>query len=131
MPFPVDITMVKETEGRLGVAFPVTFVDRMMRSNGGEVVIEDEEWSLHSFFDTTAATRIKRTCNDIVRETTDAREWKTFPSGGVAIASNGMGDQLVFLPDPHRATQLQPTVFMWSHETGELDVVAKDFGDLE
>ena len=131
MPFPVDITAVREAERRLGVALPAGFIDRMMRNNGGEVAIEEEEWSLHPFLDTSDAKQLKRTEYDIVRGTADAREWDVFPSGGVAIASNGMGDQLVFLPDPQGSGKLQPPVFMWSHETGQLDAVAKDFGELE
>ncbi len=34
MPFPVDIKYVKETEQKLGVKFPASFVIRMVKSNG-------------------------------------------------------------------------------------------------
>lgn len=128
---PVDIAAVRETEERLRVSLPSTFVSRMMRTNGGEVVIEEEEWSLHPFLDTRNPSRVERAKYDIIQGTVDARKWEVFPEGGVAIATNGLGDELVFLPDAQRNGQLQPTVFMWSHETGELDIVAKDFGELE
>jgi len=131
MPHPVDPAAVRETEEKLGVAFPQGYVTRMTRSNGGDLVIEGEEWSLHPFLDSSEAAHIERTEYDIVQGTVDAREWEVFPPGGVAIASNGMGDELVFLPDPQRAGLLQPNVFMWSHETGEIDEVAKDFGELK
>ena len=48
----------------------------------------------------------------------------------VAIASNGFGDHLVLLPDPNQPKVLLATVFMWSHESGELDKVANDFAEL-
>ena len=131
MPQPLDPAAVLETEEKLGVAFPGGFVARMTLSNGGDLVIEGEEWSLHPFLDTSEASQLERTGYDIVQGTVDAREWKVFPPGGVAIASNGMGDELVFLPDPQRAGQLRPNVFMWSHETGEVDEVATDFGELK
>ena len=124
---PVDVTTVRATEERLGVALPEDFVARMLRANGGDVVIEEEVWSLHPLLDGGNAT----TDYDIVRGTADARKWDVFPAGAIAIADNGLGDALVFLPDPEREGHLQSAVYMWSHETGELDVVAKAFGEVE
>ena len=131
MAFPVDIAQVRKTETALDLVFPSSFVERMMRNNGGDLVIDGEEWSLHPFLDTSDRTRLTRTCNDIIRETKSAKAWDAFPRTGVAIGSNGMGDLLVLLPDPVNAKRLQPAVFMWSHETGELDVVVHDFRELD
>jgi len=130
VPFPVELELVRRTEANLGVTFPGSFVERMLTENGGEVTIEQEAWSLNPFFDASDGVRIKRTSNDIVRETASARAWPGFPPLGISIASNGMGDHLVFLPDPRRQSVLQAVVFMWSHETGELDKVADDFAEL-
>jgi len=130
MPFPIEIDQVRRTEVKLGVTFPKSFVARMLADNGGDIVIEDEAWSLNPFLDWTDKVRLKRTCNDIVGETINAREWSGFPQSGISIASNGMGDHLVLLPDPSQSDLLQPVVFMWSHETGELDKVADDFAAI-
>ena len=130
MPFPVELEHVRRTEVRLGVTFPQGFVARMLAENGGEVMIGEEDWLLNPFLDVSDKTRLKRTANDIVRETASARGWPRFPQSGVSIASNGMGDHLVLLEDPARPGHLQAAVFMWSHETGELDKVADDFAEL-
>jgi SMI1 / KNR4 family (SUKH-1) len=131
MPFPIDLDQVQRTEADLGTSFRKSFVARMLADNGGDVEIDAEAWSLNPFRDTGDRKRIKRTASDIVRETAEARKWPRFPPQGIAVASNGMGDHLVFLPDPAAPQRLQPSVFRWSHETGELDRVAGDFGDLE
>lgn len=41
----------------------------MKRDNGGEVDTDDDTWVLYPFFDNSDRTRLKRTCNDIARET--------------------------------------------------------------
>jgi hypothetical protein len=130
MPFPVELEHVRRTEARLGVTFPSGFVTRMLAENGGELAIGEEDWSLNPFLDASDKVRLKRTANDIVRETESAREWSSFPPSAIAIASNGMGDLLVLLEDPARPAHLQAAVFMWSHETGEIDKVADDFAEL-
>ena len=131
MPFPIDIAFVKSTEAKLGVSFPLGFVARMIRDNGGEVRVHGEAWWLHPFLDTTDRTRLKRTCNDIVRETESARRWSGFPSHAVAVADNGTGDRLVLLPEPDAPQALQNPVFLWDHETGEVHRIADDFLELD
>jgi SMI1/KNR4 family protein SUKH-1 len=130
MPFPVDQSYVKATEAKLGVVFPRGFVSRMLRDNGGEVSVDGEGWWLYPFLDTSDKTRLKRTCNDIVRETVSAREWHGFPENGIAIASNGSGDQLVLLPSATQPTHLQDAIFVWDHETGGVTKVADDVVEL-
>jgi hypothetical protein len=43
----------------------------------------------------------------------------------VAIASNGTGDLLVFMPDSSGG--LNGRVQLWDHETGEVSPIALDF----
>ena len=129
MPFPVDERFIVETEKKLGVRFPVSFRLKMMEENGGDVITDPDEWQLHPFFDTSDKTRIKRTCNDIVRETASARVWTGFPQTAVAIGSNGSGDQLILLPS-QGTTALQEAVFWWDHETGTVHKIAEDFTKL-
>ena len=130
MPFPIDEKYILQTEQKLGTKFPASFREKMMRDNGGEIEAFEDTWELHPFFDTSDKKRLKRTCNDIVRETASAKEWDNFPTGAVAIGANGCGDQLVFLPSDNPAI-LQDAVFWWDHETGDVERIADDFEELE
>jgi hypothetical protein len=130
MPFPVDEKYVLQTERKLGVTFPASFRLKMITSNGGELETEEDAWQLYPVFDDTDNTRLKRTCNDIVRETEQARQWQGFPAKAVAIAGNGYGDQLVFLINESEPTRLLPSVYQWDHETGELSLLVEDLSLL-
>jgi hypothetical protein len=130
MPFPVDIQFVNDAESKLGVKFPAAFVVKMTALNGGSVTTGTDSWEIHPFLDTSDRKRLARTCNNVVRETEIARQWRGFPHDAVAIGSNGGGDRLVFLPDDNSPTELSPRVFWWDHETGEIHCVADDFADL-
>src|SRR6476659_6329517 len=98
MPFPIAEQFIVSTERKLGVSFPPGFRARMSRINGGVLFTDEDDWQLYPFFDTSDRKRLSRTCNDIVRETITAREWRGFPPKAIAIAANGLGDYLVFLP---------------------------------
>jgi len=130
MPFPVDASWIQATESALGVSFPSGFVAKMRRENGGQIRAAQDTWDLYPFRDASDRKRLKRTCNDIVLETRNARDWPDFPPDGIAIGSNGTGDQLILLPDPSAPQNLQPGVFLWDHETGHVGAVADNFLDL-
>ena len=130
MPFPVDPKYVRDSEEKLSTTFPSMFKGKMLRDNGGSIDAAGDTWWLYPFFDAGDRKRTARTCNDIVRETRRMREWSNFPTGGVAIASNGTADQLVFLPGQESKDELGPAVYWWDHETGELQKVAEDFTEL-
>jgi hypothetical protein len=102
----------------------------MVKNNGGEIAIGSDCWQLFPFFDSSDRTRLKRTCNDIVHETKEARDWSRFPENAIAIGANGGGDRLVLLPSADEPSVLGP-VYWWDHEAGELVFVADDFGDLK
>ena len=129
MPFPVDIKYVKQTEEKLGVRFPPAFVIRMVNMNGGSVAADRDHWQLYPIFDTSDRNRLKRTCNDVVRETELARDWPDFPDSAVAIGANGGGDQLVFVQGEEK--RLSHKVYLWDHETIKLTTCADDFSELE
>jgi hypothetical protein len=101
----------------------------MCRDNGGEVAMGTDVWWLYPIFDDSDRKRLTRTCNDILRETESAREWPDFPPLALAIGHNGGGDKLVFLPDPETDRYRDP-VYVWDHETGEINPVADAFEDL-
>ena len=130
MSFLIDELHIAEAESALGVKFPSRFKEKMKRENGGEVEVGNDTYALYPFFDKTDIKRIKRTTNHIVLETKNAREWTNFPSNGIAIGDNGSGDKLVLLPDNNSSADLSDQIYIWSHEKGELNVVADDINEL-
>jgi hypothetical protein len=94
----------------------------MLRSNGGSVEVDDDEWVVHPVRDDSDRRRLARSSNDVVAETTVARQWQGFPKSAVAIGANGSGDLLVLLAAD--ADQFGEAVFVWEHETGETRQVA-------
>jgi hypothetical protein len=130
MPFPLNIQFVKRAEAKLGKKLPLGYVVRMCRHNGGEVSAGPDTWSPYPIFDDSDRKRLKRTCNDIVRETVSARGgWGEFPSNALAIGANGGGDHLVLLEEPG-GDRYGDAVYWWDHETGEVKRVADTFEDL-
>src|SRR5262245_29411051 len=129
MGFPVDQRFVTRTEDKLATKFSLSYVAQMCKENGGGVKAGEDHWSLYPILDDSDRKRLKRTCNDVIYETNQARKWPSFPAEAVAIGSNGGGDQLVFLHDAG-AGRLGDAVYWWDHETGEVQKVAEDFLDL-
>ena len=127
MPFDLDERFVQTAEQALGVSFPTSYRLAMVRSNGGVVATESDDWDLYPIADDSDGKRLARTLNGVVPETERARAWRGFPSAAVALGGNGEGDQLVFLPD---GRGLGSEVFIWRHETCELVRVADDFAAL-
>ncbi|MEM8671535.1 MAG: SMI1/KNR4 family protein [Planctomycetota bacterium] len=130
MPFPVDIKWIKETETRLGVRFPASYVIAMSKMNGGAVEVETDVFWLHPILDKSDKKRIQRTCNSVCRETTSMRELEYFQNELVSIGQNGGGDALVLRPMAKDPKTLEHSVYWWDHETSELHLAADDFVDL-
>ena len=127
MPFPTKAQWIDAAETALGLKLPAEFRAYLVASNGGEVETENDTWEIHPVLDASDRKRVARSANHILRETTVAREWPGFPSGAVAIGTNGTGDRLVFLPAAHDPTALDERVFRWDHETGEALPLAENF----
>jgi len=130
MPFPVDRQYITETEQKLAAKFPTGYIKRMLESNGGELETEMDTWTLYPILDSSDKKRLSRTCNDVVRETKQAREWPGFPVEAIAIGGNGSGDQLVLLRSGESPDSLADEVYYWDHETGALEKIAESFSDL-
>jgi hypothetical protein len=129
MPFPLDEKYIKETESELNVKFPSEFKNRMIKSNGGELLISDEfEFELYPFFDKTDRKRISRTCNHIGLETKNAREWNGFPDNGIAIGADGYGNQLILTHNGNG--NLTDELYFWNHETRQLEKIAESINKL-
>ena len=130
MPFPLEHRFVQQAQEKLGRTLPPGYVARMCRNNGGQVSAGTDVFNLYPILDSTDRKRLARSCNDIVRETALARDWHGFPADGLAIGDNGGGDKLVFLPDQD-APRYADAVYLWDHETGELQLVADTFEALK
>lgn len=130
MPFPIDRDEIAKTEEMLGVRFPASHAERMLRNNGGELNAVDDVWRLHPFRDSMNPARIARTANDIATETRNWRTWPGAVQAGVVIADNGTGDVLVLMPRPDQPDQLADAVYWWDHETGELNSIAEGLAEL-
>nr|WP_315169788.1 SMI1/KNR4 family protein [uncultured Flavobacterium sp.] len=130
MAFPIDIKYIIETEQELGLAFPDNFKSKMTQVNGGELMTEDDDWQLFPFFDKSDNKRISRTCNHIILETNQAKQWENFPVNGIAIGSNGCGDLLLLLPTKEDNRKLSDEIFIWFHETGETEKIANSINEL-
>ena len=129
MAFPVDLKYIIETEEELGVSFPALFKEKMTAENGGEAITENDNWNLYPFFDKSDKKRISRTCNHIVLETKQAREWDNFPLNAIAIAGNGCGDYLILISLDNNK-KLSEHIYLWHHETGDYEQVAENIKEL-
>ena len=128
MAFPVEEKYIEKAEAELGVKFPESFRNKMMKKNGGEVEVSDDSFELHPFYDTSDKKRIKRTCNSIVHETKNSQTYYRLPSNLIVIGNNGGGDELVYKVEENR--NINPTVYWFNHETEEIEHAANDFSEL-
>ncbi|HYI41288.1 MAG TPA: SMI1/KNR4 family protein [Allosphingosinicella sp.] len=120
MAFPVPEHFIVAAEEALGRTFPRALKARLAISNGGDVATSVNDWILNPVRDASDQKRLSRSANDLVRESYAARQWPRFPSGGIAVASNGSGDLLVLLPG-------SDDIFHWYHESGKLSLVDVDW----
>jgi hypothetical protein len=128
VPFELDERFIIAAEQRLGASLPYSYRRAMMTSNGGQVYAYDDVWNLHPILDTSDRKHLKRSCNDILRETEFMRDWPGWPENALAIGENGGGDRLILL---RVNRQYDPTVYVWLHDTDEVVAVAEVFSDLK
>ena len=129
MAFPLDEKYIKETETEFNVKFPSEFKNRMIKSNGGELLISDKfKFELYPFFDKTDRKRISRTCNHIGLETKNAREWNGFPDNVIAIGEDGYGNQLILTHNGNG--NLTEELYFWNHETRQMEKIAESINKL-
>ena len=102
MAFPLDIQFVTALEAKLGRKLPLGYVAKMCRDNGGEVAAGTDHWWLYPIFDDSDRKRLKRTCNDIVRETASAREWPDFPAEASPLGTTAAAISLFCWPTRNR-----------------------------
>lgn len=129
MAFSTESRFIEAAERRLGTRLPELFRGDLLKSNGGEVKVMELSWELNPVHDSADQERSRRTAVDIVHATEDARKWRGFPVGAVAIGEDGCGNYLVFLPDEQRPAELAPALYVWWHEGAELEVAGVDFAE--
>jgi len=128
MPFPIDNKYIIETELELNVKFPTEFKSLMKKSNGGEIFTDKFEFNMYPFFDKSDKKKISRTYNHIELETKNAQEWGNYPENGIAIGSDGLGNQVTLMHDGNGI--LNKEVYLWNHETGKIQEIAESINNL-
>ena len=63
MPFPIEEKYITETESELNVKFPIEFKNRMIKLNGGELIVEKFDFQLYPFFDKSIKQRCEKITN--------------------------------------------------------------------
>jgi len=129
MPFPVEEKYIIQTETELEVKFPPQFRNRMIKVNGGELFKDTFEFELYPFFDKSSRKMISRTCNHIGLETKKAREWSNFPDNGIAIAADGLGNQLILTHNGDG--KLEEELYVWDHEIGQVKKIAETINEFK
>ena len=126
MPFDIAENELKKTECIIG-ALPEEYRVAMMEENGGEAETEEDHWEFYPIKDTTDRKRMSRTCNHIISETESCKGYGNFPEGAIAVANNGLGDQMLFI---NQDGKFKDEVYLWLHETGETQVLAESFNEI-
>jgi hypothetical protein len=138
---PADATaswnVLRAVERQLGCQLPEGYAAAMHTHNGGELPTESDLWELYPIPGWPEQRVGHNAYGDLVSETFARRGRSLFPEGAVALADNGLGDQLCFLPDvdlqlePGALQVLAPALWFWQHDTGELERLADAFESLE
>ena len=125
MTFPATLLAIEEGERRIGAKLPDAHRQFLQRCNGGSVTILGLQWEVAPVADDSTPERKLATEIDIRATTADARQWPRFPRAGVAVAEDGCGNYLVYLPEASSGALAAP-IYAWWHEGGELELVAGD-----
>jgi len=124
MGFNLDNLSIAKTEQLLDFEFSSSYKERMSYNNGGEITIQNEGWFLLPIFDNSDKKRLKRTFNDIIKETRLFHsEYSNFHSY-IPFAYNGTGDYLVFNKNS------KTKIFIFFHEYKKIKKIAEDFTEL-
>lgn len=110
---------IKSAEVQLGVAFPNQYKDLFKLTNNAQI----GEWTLFPIKD---PKNLKRSWDDIVRQNQDVRD-EGMAANLISIGEDGTGDKLCFrIVD----TVMDNKVYIWYHETGEVEVIASNLKEF-
>ncbi|MBS9802644.1 SMI1/KNR4 family protein [Bacillus cereus] len=104
---------IKETEEKLGAAFPTQYRDLIKLVNNAEI----GEWILYPIKDNRNVTK---TWDDIVRQNVDMRD-EYIPENLIVIGDDGSGDKLCFKINNGIMVD---EVYIWYHEDDEMEEIA-------
>ncbi|MFC9448318.1 SMI1/KNR4 family protein [Bacillus cereus] len=107
---------IKETEEKLGAAFPTQYRDLIKLVNNAEI----GEWILYPIKDNRNVTK---TWDDIVRQNVDMRD-EYIPENLIVIGDDGSGDKLRFKIN---SGFIDDEVYIWYHEDEEIAPSLKEF----
>lgn len=121
MAYPAPPERVDEEQTRVGRKFPPGLCERLLRLNGGDLYLDDEEWTLYPVWDPTTKRTAGRSAGHIERATNSLYDGlgEVLPPGLVAVADNGEGDYL-FLDPASRPV-------IWRHGSGEFEPADVDW----
>lgn len=125
----IDAVRIKNAEDGLGVTFPPIYRAWILKKNGGTIRFKDETWTVNPIFDDTDRQTMRKTASHLVADTSFARGYPTFPSGGVSIAQLNVS-RLVLMPRAD-AKRLEEQVFFWAPDVEEPELIANDVAELE
>ncbi|TDL72119.1 SMI1/KNR4 family protein [Rhodococcus qingshengii] len=115
----VDELDIKMAEEKLGAVFPEQYKKLLKLVNNAEI----GEWIL---FPIQTHKNAKKTWDDVVRQNMVVRD-ERMSDGLIAIGDDGSGDKLCFKKNNGK---MGDTVYLWNHETTELDEYASCLEDF-
>ena len=110
---------IKSAEEQLEVLFPEQYKDLFKLSNQAQI----DEWILFPIKD---PRNLKRTWDDIVRQNQDMRD-EEMAENLISIGEDGTGDKLCYKIED---TIVDDKIYIWYHETGELEEVASSLKEF-
>ena len=121
--------LIAAEEARLGRVLPADLRARLERTNGGDVVFDDETWTIFPVWDPTTKRSAGRTASHIARETAslEGAMGDLYPQGATAVADNDAGDYLLIDRDgrtlvwrPETGSPPEPADVDWSRDRASL-----------
>jgi hypothetical protein len=138
MAYNVDEKYIALTEQKLGILFPESYRNSIMKINGGIVMLPSDEsdedlevWPLYRIYDNSDKKRLKRTAIDLIRENELAWNQYNLPKHLYAIGYSD-GAYLVFKKG--KDVKLEPALYIHDmlgyHRDLELTHLVSDFSEL-
>ncbi|MBK1792182.1 SMI1/KNR4 family protein [Persicirhabdus sediminis] len=125
---PIDLKFIEEAEFDLGIKFPVAYRRKMMRHNGGSVLLKSECYQLHPFLDSSDECSTQNTSQSVVRQTQLERLAQKLPDDIIVIGRSDEGHLLVLLM--MGTGNVDERVFWFDINSRELGVAANEFSEL-
>ena len=126
----VGLEKILSAERAIGVRFPVVYAAKLRARNGGYIELRGDEWIMLPVLDDSTKATLKKTFNDIVRETKTARSIAWFPADAVVIGVCNE-DYLILRNDGDQSNgTLDQEVYIW-HLKDDIEATGLAVGDLE